>query len=139
MLYGFVDGALGRFLLLHGASRVRTRRLQRQPTRADHVLNELRTLGEGHGFELYAEEPEMAVALGAEHLPISEFGKKVDVALALGGDGTVLYTARALHGSDVPIMGINLGSLGFLATPGWSGQPGQSGQSGQSGLSGQSG
>jgi NAD+ kinase len=28
----------------------------------------------------------------------------------------VLYTARALHGSDIPIMGINLGSLGFLTS-----------------------
>ena len=86
--------------------------------RADHILSELRQLAEGHGFKLFAEEPAMAEILGAEHLPISKFGKKVDVALALGGDGTVLYTARALHGSDVPIMGINLGSLGFLTSVG---------------------
>ncbi|MDF7800855.1 NAD(+)/NADH kinase [Pontiellaceae bacterium B1224] len=86
--------------------------------RADHVLSELRKLAEGHSFELYAEKAEMARALGAQHLPVSEFGNKVDVALALGGDGTVLYTARALHGSGVPIMGINLGSLGFLTSVG---------------------
>ncbi|MDF7825098.1 NAD(+)/NADH kinase [Pontiellaceae bacterium B12227] len=84
--------------------------------RADHVLSELRRLAEGHGFKLFAEAAEMAATLGAEHLPVCRFGKKVDMVLALGGDGTVLYTARALHGSDVPIMGINLGSLGFLTS-----------------------
>jgi NAD+ kinase len=68
------------------------------------------------GLELFAENPAMARTLGAELLPISEFGTCVDVALAMGGDGTVLYTARALHGSNVPIMGINLGSLGFLTS-----------------------
>jgi NAD+ kinase len=75
-------------------------------------------LAEGHGFKLYAEDAELAGILGAEHLPIESFAKKVDVALAMGGDGTVLYTARALHGSDIPIMGINLGSLGFLTSVG---------------------
>ncbi|MEE9369807.1 MAG: NAD(+)/NADH kinase [Pontiella sp.] len=73
-------------------------------------------LAEGHGFELYAENAGMAEILGAACIPIERFGKTVDVALAMGGDGTVLYTARALHGSDVPIMGINLGSLGFLTS-----------------------
>jgi len=40
---------------------------------------------------------------------------KWDIAFSLGGDGTVLYTARCLAHLDVPIIPINLGSLGFLA------------------------
>jgi len=40
---------------------------------------------------------------------------KWDVAFSLGGDGTVLYTARCLANLGVPIIPINLGSLGFLA------------------------
>lgn len=86
--------------------------------RAEGVLSELRRLAEGHGFKLYAEDAEMAELLGAAHLPIESFAKQVDIALAMGGDGTVLYTARALHGSKIPIMGINLGSLGFLTSVG---------------------
>jgi len=86
--------------------------------RAPEMLNELRQLAETHRFKLYVENAPMAEALGAELIPVETFGKTVDVALALGGDGTVLYTSRALHGSNVPIMGINLGSLGFLTSVG---------------------
>ncbi len=86
--------------------------------RAEGVLAELRRLAGEHDFTLYAENASMAEALGAEHLPVASFAQQVDVALALGGDGTVLYTARALHGSGIPIMGINLGSLGFLTSVG---------------------
>ena len=85
---------------------------------AGSVLGELRREAEARGFKLFAETEAMAETLGAELLPTSDFGHVVDVALALGGDGTVLYTARALHGSAVPIMGINLGSLGFLTSVG---------------------
>ncbi len=90
---------------------VNTKRLQ-----AGGVLAELRRLAEGHDFKLFAEDATMAEVLGAEHIPVELFGTTVDVVLALGGDGTVLYTAHALHGSVVPIMGINLGSLGFLTS-----------------------
>ncbi len=86
--------------------------------RAEGVLSELRRLAAGHGFKLYAEDAAMAETLGAEQLPVESFAKQVDIALALGGDGTVLYTARALHGTDIPIMGINLGRLGFLTSVG---------------------
>ncbi|MDR2730449.1 MAG: NAD(+)/NADH kinase [Treponema sp.] len=38
-----------------------------------------------------------------------------DIAFSLGGDGTVLYTARCLSRTGVPIMAVNLGTLGFIA------------------------
>lgn len=39
----------------------------------------------------------------------------VDFAISLGGDGTMLKASRIFSESDVPILGVNLGSLGFLA------------------------
>ncbi len=40
--------------------------------------------------------------------------KEFDLAIAAGGDGTYLHTASIIHSSGIPIMGINLGGLGFL-------------------------
>ncbi|MDI9241347.1 NAD(+)/NADH kinase [Fusibacillus kribbianus] len=38
-----------------------------------------------------------------------------DCALVLGGDGTLLQAARTMRGNEVPLLGVNLGTLGYLA------------------------
>lgn len=38
-----------------------------------------------------------------------------DCAVVIGGDGSLIEVARALHGREVPILGINMGTLGYLA------------------------
>lgn len=47
--------------------------------------------------------------------PVVEFSTRADMVMTFGGDGTLLAATRVLMGSDVPIMGINVGKLGFLA------------------------
>jgi NAD+ kinase len=42
--------------------------------------------------------------------------KKIDFVLTLGGDGTILNALTLVRGTNVPILGINLGRLGFLAS-----------------------
>src|SRR6516164_3219287 len=48
-------------------------------------------------------------------LPDAEFASSCDMIISLGGDGTMLSTARLVAAKGVPILGVNLGKLGFLA------------------------
>ena len=54
--------------------------------------------------------------VGSDHLAcdIEELWKSSDVAISLGGDGSMLSAARSVGHHGIPILGINLGSLGFL-------------------------
>lgn len=47
-------------------------------------------------------------------LPLSSLPKESEVLISLGGDGTMLKTARTVGQGSNPILGINLGSLGFI-------------------------
>lgn len=42
--------------------------------------------------------------------------KDLDIIIALGGDGTILRTSRNLNNSNIPILGVNIGNLGFLSS-----------------------
>lgn len=41
-------------------------------------------------------------------------GREVEAAVVLGGDGTMLNAAHRLHGTGLPLLGLNIGSLGYL-------------------------
>jgi NAD+ kinase len=46
--------------------------------------------------------------------PVAELGRRCDLVIVVGGDGTLLHAARILAASGVALFGINLGRLGFL-------------------------
>lgn len=52
---------------------------------------------------------------GIEIVPGSELARRADLAIAIGGDGTMLYAARVVAERGVPLLGVNRGRLGFLA------------------------
>ncbi len=50
----------------------------------------------------------------AEELSFNRLVRKPDLAIVLGGDGTILGVGRLFAGQDIPIVGINFGTVGFL-------------------------
>ena len=71
---------------------------------------------QGNQLQVYLQESEEGEPQsGVEVLPIEDFLGKVDVVIVLGGDGTILRVARQFSGTNLPILGVNLGQMGFLA------------------------
>ena len=67
----------------------------------------------GHSCALVGES---AAVVNREDLAISEneIDDSLDLAVALGGDGSILYMVREVSDFEVPVMGINLGRMGYL-------------------------
>jgi NAD+ kinase len=76
-------------------------------------LRELTALLEKRGCEVMIEK-ETAAELGTRGLDYAAIGKSAELAVVVGGDGTLLAAARNLVQHRVPVVGVNQGRVGFM-------------------------
>jgi NAD+ kinase len=67
------------------------------------------------GQTLDRERIEHETGCTVEAVPDNELAKSADLIVVLGGDGTMIATARMISDSEVPVIGVNYGGLGYLA------------------------
>ena len=96
---------------------VRTIGIVLHPLRpADEAVSVILSWAGKHGVTVLGLEEEIR-RLNCSAVPVSEreMGARSDLLVALGGDGTVLRALRLADRHAVPVLGVNLGKLGFLA------------------------
>lgn len=76
-----------------------------------HVTNKIVTYIENAGKKATLSR----VSTVLESFASTVITKDIECAIVLGGDGTIIQTANDLRAYDIPILGLNLGTLGFLA------------------------
>ncbi len=80
---------------------------------SQEILQELLPLIKKNGCETFVDS-ETAAALNINGFSRDEIVSRADLVLVLGGDGTMLSVSRLVAEKGIPILGINLGSLGFI-------------------------
>jgi len=82
---------------------------------AEPVLRTLVAWLRDHGREVLLDQEAAGICPEVgPGLPRSEVAATADLVIVLGGDGTLLSVARLIGSREVPILGVNLGGLGFL-------------------------
>ncbi|GBE02967.1 MAG TPA: NAD(+) kinase [Nitrospirae bacterium] len=77
------------------------------------ILRELIPWLNERGYNVFIEQ-ETASRAGFKGYKRSEIPRLVDVVVVLGGDGTMLSAARLVAETGIPLLGVNLGGLGFI-------------------------
>jgi len=83
---------------------------------ATRVLNSLAELAPDYELELVTFGETASFLPSATHVSEEAFPSSIEVLMAMGGDGTMLASVATLKGADVPLIGVNLGKLGFLTS-----------------------
>ena len=65
--------------------------------------------------EIAHEQIKQKTGCAVEIVKDEQFAQSVDLILVLGGDGTMIATARIIGNNEVPVIGVNYGGLGYLA------------------------
>jgi NAD+ kinase len=84
--------------------------------RAGAVLGRLEDAAASVGIELVAMGDACRLIPSVSRRADGESLDDLDAVIVLGGDGTMLAAVRALAGADIPLMGVNIGSLGFMTS-----------------------
>lgn len=80
------------------------------------TLNQLYQYLLGRHYRVVVDEASAALISDTDvtRMPIGSLSQHADLIIAVGGDGTFLTAARAAADDEIPILGVNLGRLGFL-------------------------
>ena len=77
------------------------------------IYLKIKELFEKADIEIFLED-NSALMISLKGIPLDELCSKVDFLISVGGDGTLLSVVRKSYKYDKPVLGINLGTLGFL-------------------------
>jgi len=78
------------------------------------TLNNVYNLLKDKGLDVMLDNSTRGLLGGPITVDIEKIGQECDLAVVIGGDGTLLHAARELVDADVPLVGVNRGRLGFL-------------------------